>query len=102
MGGIGRLLVKSDAVVLESRWFAKRLVVHERGPILVVRARFAPPWSRIGMILRGETGTYGVEPMPGAASKILATITEAGFNTVERETRISRFPLSAFRPSSRP
>jgi hypothetical protein len=97
LGGIGRLIVKSDAIVLESRWNAKQLVVHERGPILVIRARFAPPWSRIGMILRGDTGSYGVEPLPGAGSNILAAIREAEFNTVERETWISRFPRSAFR-----
>jgi hypothetical protein len=101
MGGFGKLIVEDDAVVLRAWPIARELVAHGAGPITVVRARFAPSWKRTGIILRGGRGAYGVDPLPGAGGRILAAIAEAGFETVEYEMRISRFPWSVFeRPRS--
>jgi hypothetical protein len=97
--GIGRLTVEAGAVALDSWPVVRRLVTHERGPVSVVTARFAPPWWRTAVILRGRgpTGSYGAGLMSaGQARRVRQAITEAGFELVDLETRFWRFPRSSF------
>jgi hypothetical protein len=97
-GGPGRLTVLPGVITLESWPIVRRLIVHERGSVIVIRARLAPPWWRTGFILRGDGRSYGFAPTStGAMSQVMAAIEGAGFEVREQETRFSRFPWSSFR-----
>ena len=98
LGGFGRLTVLPGVIALEGWPIVRRLIVHERGSVIVIRARLAPPWWRTGFILRGDGRSYGFAPTSiGAVDLVLAAIEQAGFEIRERETRFSRFPWSSFR-----
>lgn len=97
-GGLGRLTLLPGMIALEAWPIARRLILHERGSVIVIRARLAPPWWRTGFILRGDGRSYGFAPTStGAVGRILAAIEEAGFEIREQETRFSRFPWSSSR-----
>jgi hypothetical protein len=94
---IGRLTVEAGAVALDSWPAQRRLVTQTGGAVIVVTARFQPPWWRIALILRGDTGSYGAGLFSmGQARRVREAIIEAGFEIVDRDTRFLRYSRSSF------
>jgi hypothetical protein len=97
-GGLGRLTVLPGAISLDGWPIVRCLLVHDRGSVAMIRARFAPPWWRTGFILRGDGRSYGFAlTTTGAVSRLVVAIEQAGFEIHEQETRFSRFPWASFR-----
>jgi hypothetical protein len=95
--GFGRLTVEPGGVALDSWPFACRLVTQTRGPVVVVTARFQPPWWRTALILRGDKGLYGAAlSSRDQARRVREALIQAGFEILERETRFLRLQRSSF------
>ena len=102
--GFGRLTVEAGSLSLHSLP-GTRLVTQTRGPVTLVTARFAPPWWRTAVILRGDVGVFGAGLSSiGQARRVRDAITQAGFEIDDRETRLWRYPRSSFSrwPTSAP
>jgi hypothetical protein len=74
-----RLTVLPGAIALESWPIVRRLILHDRGSVIVIRARFAPPWWRTGFILRGDGRSYGFAPTTTGASRSVGMHISAEF-----------------------
>jgi|GEM_PF-3356141 len=93
----GRLTVRSGAVVLEAWPIVRRLAMQTDGPVTFVTARFAPPWWKASLILRGAMGFYGAALSQQQAQVVRDALHSCGFRIDDRRTRIWRFPRTSFR-----
>lgn len=91
----GRLTVQREAITLEGWPQGRRMIAHRARRVSLVRARYAPPWSRWGLVLHDGPHRCGVKVKGSHVERLRVSLEWAGYEVQEERTRFWRFPWAS-------
>lgn len=86
-------MVGVESLVFESDWLTARFsgvkrIVHRGNRVVLVKARFVPPWFNTSVVLAGDSNAHVVTWL-GARARLLPALQDAGFEVEQIRTWFS-------------